>query len=299
MQDSMQADWDHLKIALAISRGGSLTAAANLLSMDQTTIGRRLNAIEAQLGTVLFLRSKSGFSATEAGQIVINNALRIEARLSRMQETLDDTQTGAVGVLRLAGNTWMLQRLAEHMLPTLLQEYPRLEMRLSGRFPPGPVHSEPTVSLWFDAIPNASDRATPLCRIGYATYQSKNSPPKCTDWVQFQDDIAQGPSFSRQLRQRLTPDANMRLTATDAQILHGAIRAGLARGVLPTCIGDRDPALERAPDTEVIQRILHFHASDDARRLNRVEILHDRLTIAVSAIFEGTDIASRRPSKTP
>ncbi|CAN0601303.1 unnamed protein product, partial [Ectocarpus sp. 12 AP-2014] len=212
----MKADWDHLKVVLAIHRGGSLTAAATLLVMDQTTAGRRLNALEEQLGIALFLRSKGGFAATEAGQIVIEHALRIEARLDQMRESLDDMHTVAAGVLRLAGNNWMLQRLAEYVLPDFLATHPRIEIRMSGRLPPGPVYSEPTVSLWFDANPHALDRATPLCSLNYAAYRSKHAPPPSSEWVQFQDDVAQGPSFARRLRQRMKPGAHMRLTATDA-----------------------------------------------------------------------------------
>lgn len=290
----MKADWDHLKVVLAISRGGSLTAAATLLVMDQTTAGRRLNALEEQLGIALFLRSKGGFAATEAGQIVIENALRIEARLDQMRESLDDMHTVAAGVLRLAGNNWMLQRLAEHVLPEFLAAHPRIELRMSGRLPPGPVHSEPTVSLWFDANPHALDRATPLCSLEYAAYRAKNVPPRASEWVQFQDDVAKGPSFARQLRQRMKSDAHVRLTATDAQILQGAIRAGMAQGVLPTCLGDHDPALQRVPGAKVMQRVLHFHASDDARRLKRVGLLYDCIAQAIGPVFEGSKIEPMR-----
>lgn len=290
----MNGDWDHLKVVLAISRGKSLTAAATLLAMDQTTAGRRLSALEDQLGTALFLRAKSGFAATEAGQIVIENALRIEARLDQMRESLDDMHTEVTGVLRLAGNNWMLQRLAEHALPKFLNAHPNVELRISGRLPPGPVYSEPTVSLWFDAVPHSLDRASPLCCLNYTTYQSKIAAPLAGQWVQFQDDIAQGPSFARQLRQRMKSDARIRLTATDAQILQGAIRAGTARGVLPTCIGDHDDALERVPGAGVIQRVLHFHASDDARRLKRVELLYECIAQALGPIFEGSKIEPMR-----
>lgn len=290
----MKADWDHLKVVLAISRGGSLTAAATLLVMDQTTAGRRLNALEEQLGIALFLRSKSGFAATEAGQIVIENALRIESRLSQMRESLDEMHEGAAGVLRLAGNNWMLQRLAEHVLPDFLAAHPRIELRMSARLPPGPIHSEPTVSLWFDAMPHALDRATPLCSLDYAAYQSRNAPPPASEWVQFQDDVAQGPSFARQLRQRMKPGTHIRLTATDAQVLQGAIRAGMAQGVLPVCLGDHDTALQRVPDTKVVQRILHFHASDDARRLKRVGLLYDCIAKAIGPVFEGSKIEPMR-----
>ena len=49
-------NWDDLKIALAIARAGSMSRAADLLGMDQSTVGRRLAALEAALGEV-FIRA--------------------------------------------------------------------------------------------------------------------------------------------------------------------------------------------------------------------------------------------------
>ena len=88
-------DWSHLKVALAVSRGGSLTSAAQLLGMDQTTAGRRLNALEDQLGVALFVRAKSGFLPTEQGQLVVERALKVEAEIDRMAEDIAASQAGA------------------------------------------------------------------------------------------------------------------------------------------------------------------------------------------------------------
>lgn len=64
-------DWDNLKVALAFSRTGSLTQASQVLGIDQSTAGRRLGALEADLGAILFVRSKTGFSLTDAGEAAV------------------------------------------------------------------------------------------------------------------------------------------------------------------------------------------------------------------------------------
>ncbi len=43
-----------------MSRTGSLTLAAEALGIDQSTCSRRLGAVEAGLGAILLLRSRSG-----------------------------------------------------------------------------------------------------------------------------------------------------------------------------------------------------------------------------------------------
>ncbi|NNJ68460.1 MAG: LysR family transcriptional regulator, partial [Boseongicola sp.] len=241
-------DWSHLKVALAVSRGGTLTRAAQLLSMDQTTAGRRLNALEDQLGVSLFVRAKSGFLATEQGQIILERALRIESEIDRMGEDIAASHAGAVGVVRLMTNTWILERLAQGVMPKLARDHSKLQMVLSGRLPPTPLHGEATLSFWFDAAPHSSEVSLPFCRVPYAAYKARDIEVDPNDWVLFRDDDAHGPSFSRQVQKRLGSDARVRLTATDAHTLRNAARAGIGQALLPVCVGRIDPALE-AVDT--------------------------------------------------
>jgi DNA-binding transcriptional LysR family regulator len=267
-------DWSHLKVALAVSRGGSLTRAAQLLGMDQTTAGRRLNALEDQLGVALFVRAKSGFLPTEQGQLVVERALKVEAEIDRMGEDIAASQAGAVGVVRLMGNNWVLERLATDVMPGLCAQHPKLEMVLSGRLPPAPLHGEATMSFWYDAAPHASEVSIPFCRVPYAAYRALNAECDPFDWVLFRDDDAHGPSFSRLVRKRLGPHARVRLTATDAHILRNAARASVGQTMLPVCIGDIDPALQRVEGPGLAtDRIMHLHINADTAETRRVQIV--------------------------
>lgn len=71
-------NWDDTRIFLALTRAPSLRAAARALGVDQATVGRRLNALEAGLGTKLFLRAQDGYLLTAAGE----TALAARARRS-------------------------------------------------------------------------------------------------------------------------------------------------------------------------------------------------------------------------
>src|SRR5690606_40414607 len=93
-RNGMAANWDDLKVLLAISRVGSLTLAAEVLGIDQSTCGRRLTALEAALGAILFLRSKTGLTLTEAGETAVARAVEIEARMERLTESLTSDTDG-------------------------------------------------------------------------------------------------------------------------------------------------------------------------------------------------------------
>src|SRR3546814_7630837 len=99
-----QMDWDNLKVALAISRTGSLTKAAQMLGIDQSTAGRRLSALEGDLGIILFVRSKTGFALTAAGEAAIGPAVEVERRHERLTEAVLPPTAGPAGIVPPPGH---------------------------------------------------------------------------------------------------------------------------------------------------------------------------------------------------
>ena len=94
-------DWDNIRYFLAVYRQQSLRAAARHLRVDQATVGRRLSALERQLGARFFVRTPSGYLPTPAAELLITRAERIEdeARgMARSAQGLDQRLTGQVRV---------------------------------------------------------------------------------------------------------------------------------------------------------------------------------------------------------
>src|ERR1700759_1027752 len=94
-------DWDDYKHFLAVARTGSLTAAAQALKSSPATVGRRVAALEKKLATRLFHRRQSGYSLTEAGELIRVRAEGMEdAAIAAEREALgrDLRATGKVRV---------------------------------------------------------------------------------------------------------------------------------------------------------------------------------------------------------
>jgi DNA-binding transcriptional LysR family regulator len=101
--------WDELRIVLAISRHGTLTAAARALAIDPTTVGRRLEAFEHRLGARLFTRTRDGLRPTRAGGAAIETAARIEDGVLAFERQAHDHDARLEGVVRItAGDGIML-----------------------------------------------------------------------------------------------------------------------------------------------------------------------------------------------
>ncbi len=76
MQD---INWNDLRYALAIARAGTLAAAARRLGVDETTVARRLAAMEAVLGAQLFQRTGTGgLQPIQTGESAVAHAERVE-----------------------------------------------------------------------------------------------------------------------------------------------------------------------------------------------------------------------------
>lgn len=107
-------DWDNLRYFLELSRAGTLTAAARRLGVDHTTVARRVQALEKQLGQPLFIRGGAGYSLAEGGRRLLAQAEAMESAFLAIEQPGEggpDTLSGSVrigttegyGVALLAG----------------------------------------------------------------------------------------------------------------------------------------------------------------------------------------------------
>lgn len=264
-------DWDNLKVALAVSRTGSLTQAAQLLGIDQSTAGRRLTALEADLGTTLFVRSKTGFSLTEAGEAAIAQAVEVERHVERLKDAVTPPQDGPAGVVRLLGNAWTLDRLARTVMAPFLAANPHLDLRIVTLTPRSPLRGEASLSLWFEAEPRQGEFATELGAVPYAVYRARKAPAEDPGWIAFLDEDATRLTITAAHKRLRRDDEPLRVTATDAGIMLSAVRAGIGKALLPMCLAEEDAALVRVqPGPPELVRVLHLHAHPDTVSAQRV-----------------------------
>lgn len=94
-------NWDDARVFLAVCRESTLRGAARVLSVDQTTVGRRITALEKSLSCTLFLRTSEGYALTAVGEAALQAVEKMEhsaLELERRIQGLDDRLTGLVRV---------------------------------------------------------------------------------------------------------------------------------------------------------------------------------------------------------
>ncbi|MCJ2136933.1 LysR family transcriptional regulator [Methylobacterium sp. J-026] len=105
-------DWDDLRFFLALARHGSLSAAAKVLHVSQSTVGRRLNTLEATLAVRLLNRTPEGYVPTLAGEEVRERAERLEAETLALERDVTGRDTRLRGLVRVT----CAETMAAHLL---------------------------------------------------------------------------------------------------------------------------------------------------------------------------------------
>ena len=94
-------NWNDLRYFLAVAREGSTGAAAKALGVNQSTVQRRLLALEKGLGCVLAERHATGYRLTEHGQTLLASVTDVEGAVDAVERrvaSFDDKDVGPVKV---------------------------------------------------------------------------------------------------------------------------------------------------------------------------------------------------------
>jgi DNA-binding transcriptional LysR family regulator len=105
--------WDDLRLFLDVARLGGLSAATGKTRLSAATLGRRVSALERQIGEPLFVRSQSGYGLTGAGEELLRRAEDVEAAMLSLTRWRD----GEIGdrIVRVSAGTWTSAFLSAHI----------------------------------------------------------------------------------------------------------------------------------------------------------------------------------------
>ncbi|WP_461479065.1 LysR family transcriptional regulator [Pararhodobacter aggregans] len=126
----MMADWDDLKVFLAVARGESLSRAGRVLKLDAATVGRRVARLEAAFGARLFTRSPQGYVLTDEGARLIAPAEAIEAQMARAAEALAGPAEGISGQVRIGAPDGAANYLLPQVVARIVAANPGLEVQI-------------------------------------------------------------------------------------------------------------------------------------------------------------------------
>jgi DNA-binding transcriptional LysR family regulator len=248
--------WDDLRFVLAVARAGSALRASSRLGVNQTTVLRRLEALEAAVGAPLFERRRSGQSLTEFGRIVAEAAERMEREAHALSNAISAQRRTMTGSVRLTTSEGLVGRLVTPFMRAFQARYPGVSIELiisDERL--DIARGEADVALRASSRPEGAGilaRRMPdldwtvYCSRSYAAehgYPEDRQALHKHEIVGWEGRMAQLPQW--RWLSASAPEAVIRVRSNSFVTQVSNLKAGLGIGALPTTIGDADPELVR------------------------------------------------------
>lgn len=119
-----------IEVFLEIADRGSLTRAAEALSLSLPSVVRTLAALERHLGVRLFNRNTRRVVITDEGRAYRDHALAIRAAVAESERAMNRSQTEPSGSLTMTASVKFGELHVAPLVPRYLQLYPRVELQL-------------------------------------------------------------------------------------------------------------------------------------------------------------------------
>lgn len=91
--------WDEIRTAYQVARLGTVSGAADVLGVHHATVIRHIDALESRLGVKLFQRHARGYTATEAGQDLLQVAQATDDQFTQLVGRIRGRGEGVTGEL--------------------------------------------------------------------------------------------------------------------------------------------------------------------------------------------------------
>ncbi|MFT3699288.1 MAG: LysR family transcriptional regulator [Kofleriaceae bacterium] len=271
------ASWDDVMYVLALHRHGSLSAAARSLGVNQTTVGRRVKALERDVGATLLRTTATGIVLTDAGRDILPEAERMEATMASLERKVHGKDARVSGVVKIAttealASTFLIPRLVH-----LRARHPELELVImTSNTPVNLARGDADLAV---RLVKSTDTALISRRVGeirlgaFAAKAYLAKKPAVSfatklrghDVLGYHGDLANG-TEARWLAQHASA-ANLVVRVNSVLNLLAATVAGLGIAVLPVGLGDElvKLAIPDEPESRGVWVVYPQDARNNAR----------------------------------
>ncbi len=285
---SIKFDWNRARAFLVTAEEGSLSAAARALGMAQPTLGRQVDALEQELGVVLFERVGRGLTLTPSGLELLDHVRAMGEAAGRVSLTSFGQSQSIEGTICIAAS----ETYAAEVLPPIIAKLRLLEPGIKVEIVASNSASDLRRREADIAIRNFRPTQPDLiarkirdvpARL-YATpkYLKYIGNPKLPEDLCDADFISVDNSggFLKGLNSMglsLT-EQNFPILTENYLVMWALVKQGAGIGILDGNIGDAEPLVERVlPDLEPLMFPIWLVAHRDLATSRRIRMVFDLL----------------------
>ncbi len=297
-------NWDDTRLFLALARSGSARATAAEQGVSHSTVTRRVDQLESDLGVRLFDRDVRGYRLTGAGELMMKSAVRAEDALLTAERQLQGRDAQLTGEIRLTTSNIIATHLIMDDLVEFTRQYPDIDLNVLISYD------------LFNLSRREADVAVRMLRLGssppedlvgrklvtikscyyaseaYLAEIDPRSADSTARWIGW-DDIERFPAWVK-----ASPFPNLPVYGrlNDVMLQAEAARCGMGLTVLPCFFGDSVEGLRRIPHCEPylsydLWMLSHPDLRDAARmrtfRAFAADVIDRKRTLLAGELGEG------------
>lgn len=126
----MDIDLRHLRHLRALADIGNFTRAAEALHITQSALSRSIQALEATVGSPLFVRQRGGIELTDLGELVLRHARALDVSSRDLERDIRLAKGLELGELRVGAGPFGGSALIGPVIGQLNRMHPGLRIRL-------------------------------------------------------------------------------------------------------------------------------------------------------------------------
>jgi len=271
--------WEDLMVLLVAVDVRSLSGAARVLRIGQSTASRRLARLENVLGARLFDRTPEGLAPTALALTLVPHARLIEGHMADILRIAAGQEATPSGRVQLAVPDGLASELLLPRLPAFHARYPDVQLD----FTIGPavldlVRGEADIALRFVPSTSADLIEVPLGTMTLAPYavpELADRPLKDLRWVMLLDPN-RAFQETRWIDTHVAPTHRMTVSLWNAML--AAARSGVGAAILPQLVAEPAGLVRLRPDLPAPEgRPLRLVFHRALRQVPRIRVVVDWL----------------------
>lgn len=289
---SVKFDWNRARAFLVTAEEGSLSAAARALGMAQPTLGRQVDALEQELGIVLFERVGRGLKLTPGGWELLEHVRAMGNAASKISLTAMGQSQSIDGSICIAASEIYASLVLPPIIANLRLLEPGIMVEIVASDAPSDLYRREADIAIRNFRPTEPDliakkiRDVPARLYATPDYLSRIGNPsqpielRIADFINL-DRNGQLIAGLNAMGLELSKD-NFPVLAENFTVMWALVKQGVGIGILDGNIGDAEPLVERViPDLAPVIFPIWLVAHRDLNTSRRMRRVFDLLAEAL------------------
>ncbi len=292
---AVKFDWNRARAFLVTVEEGSLSAAARALGMAQPTLGRQVDALEQELGVVLFERVGRGLTLTPSGLELLDHVRAMGAAANQVSLSAAGQSQSIEGTVCIAASEVYAAFLLPPIIAKLRLAQPAISIEIVASSAPSDLKRREADIAIRNFRPSEPDligrkiRDVPARLYAAPAYLESIGNPKLPHDLAKADFISIDASgmFMKGLNSlglNLT-ERNFPILTENYLVMWEFVKQGLGIGILDGHIGDAEPMVQRVlPELEPLMFPIWLVAHREVNTSRRVRVVFDLLAKELAVV---------------